>query len=151
MLHTTSQQGKEPKRRHKSRRPTLSHTLESHEHTKLETIVCVQRTWCRPVLCLCLLLLSLWVDMAFAQLIEGLVLLLCSILSDLTLFPPPPSQGFLSSEGRDLMESLKSVFSFYNRLWRLDVKPGFGCPLVDSYVSLHFLFRQKRRAGFAGH
>jgi hypothetical protein len=44
------------RRKHKNQRHTHSQTQESHKNPKLEVIMYMQRTWCKPVWALCLLL-----------------------------------------------------------------------------------------------
>lgn len=41
-------------RRQKNERPTCLHTQTSHKNTKLEAIIYMQRTWCRPKQDLCM-------------------------------------------------------------------------------------------------
>ena len=104
---TKQTEEKGPKRRPKDQRLNHSHIQESHKNTKLEAIMYTQRTWYRSVQALCLLLSpSLWIHMSFyhADLECFISWCLPSPLA-LRLFLPPFSQGLLSLEGRDLMET----------------------------------------------
>lgn len=55
-LKQTNTQKKKAPQRHKKQRATNSHTQESHESTKPESIAYSQRACCRLVQALCVLL-----------------------------------------------------------------------------------------------
>lgn len=59
--------GKDPKERHKSHRPTYSHTQKPPRNAKLEDMIYTHRTWCRLVQALGLLLRALWIHTSFAR------------------------------------------------------------------------------------
>lgn len=97
--------GKEIKRSHKKQQTAHWHTEESYENTKLGVNIFVQRTWCRPLPSLCILLHYLSIQMSFA----------CGGWRSLfSLSPPLPLAlkifkyllplGSFNSKGRNLMD-----------------------------------------------
>lgn len=71
-------------------RVSLTWTLRNIINTKLEAIMQEQRSWCRPVQALGMLLYSLWVRMSFAHVdLDNLAFLASSISVGLAAFLPP--------------------------------------------------------------
>lgn len=79
-LEKTNRRKEEPKRRHKSQRPTHSHTQVSHENTKLEVIIYAEDLIQREALCLLPWFLEVHISFAHIHL-EGIVSLVSSIPS----------------------------------------------------------------------
>lgn len=94
------------KRGSKNQKPTCSHTHRAHKNTKLEVILYTQRTWCRSVQALCMLLRSLWVHVSFGLFhLGGCFLGYLPSLWPFHCFLPSFYLGSLSPGGRDFMET----------------------------------------------
>lgn len=127
---TTQTARKEPRRRHKKQRRSISHTSESYENSKLEAIIYTysQRTMYRTMQVLWISLLSLWVDMKLDPTCsEIFIYMVSSILSvSFTIFTFSSVWFPESFEGRNLIETSHLVLSVPRSL-SLCVCIIFGC------------------------
>lgn len=102
MNKTYQQKKKSPRgERCKNQRPTHSHTCESHEIIKWRGIIYMQRTHAAPVLALSV---SEFLC-AFFGWFRGLVLLVTFFPFSYHIISASYSTDFLSSDGRDLIET----------------------------------------------
>jgi len=101
-IGTSMSKGKEPERRHKKQRATCLSTQGSYKNTKIETVIYMQRMWCRPLKALYMLLPSLWVHTYFGHIdLQSIVLSVSFIPFDFYTLWLFSSTGFPESWGEE--------------------------------------------------
>ena len=103
VVQDKQREGKVPKRRRKNQWHTHSQTQESHNKPTFALIIYVQRTLCQPVWVLNLLLQSEFIQSLLLLTERACFLVVLQPLLAVTLFMPPLPWGFLSPQGRDLV------------------------------------------------